>query len=253
MAIKAILLPGGVMPADLAYGALIEALGDDVAAIAKDLELYAGAAPPAGYTLDHEIAGVLRTAADAGFERFHLVGYSGGGAASVAFAAEHPAAPAEPRAARARVDGHGRSSDRRNRRSGARPIGWPSSRHDEMMRAFIAFQLAPGVEPPQPPPGPPPPWMANRPAGLRAFIAALESSTARCRSPAATSTQPVYFALGGQEQSELLRANGRARRDDLPRLHARGLRRPPPLRSAAQDRAGTTGRLATRALGSRAG
>ena len=33
---------------------------------------------------------MLRTAADAGAERFHLVGYSGGGAASVAFAAEHP-------------------------------------------------------------------------------------------------------------------------------------------------------------------
>src|SRR5437867_5226951 len=32
--LRAILLPGGVMPADLAYGALLEALGDDVQAIA---------------------------------------------------------------------------------------------------------------------------------------------------------------------------------------------------------------------------
>src|SRR5207247_7764038 len=90
MAVEVILLPGAVMPADLAYGSLLEALGDDVDAIAKDLEVYAGPEPPSGYTLDHEVAGVLRTARDAGFDRFHLVGYSGGGASSVAFAAEHP-------------------------------------------------------------------------------------------------------------------------------------------------------------------
>src|SRR6266516_4926155 len=90
MALEAIVLPGGVMPADLAYGSLLEALGEDVEAIAKDLEVYAGPEPQPGYTLDNEIDGVLRTARDAGFERFHLVGYSGGGAASVAFAAEHP-------------------------------------------------------------------------------------------------------------------------------------------------------------------
>src|SRR5438045_4067123 len=87
---RAILLPGGVMPADLAYGALIEALGDDVEAIAKDLEVYAGPEPPPGYTLDNEIDGIARAAGGAGFERFHLVGYSGGGAASLAFAAKHP-------------------------------------------------------------------------------------------------------------------------------------------------------------------
>jgi hypothetical protein len=59
------------MPADLAYGALIDALGDEVEAIAKDLEVYAGPAPPSDYALQHEIEGVLRTARDAGFERFH--------------------------------------------------------------------------------------------------------------------------------------------------------------------------------------
>ena len=38
---NAILLPGAVLPQDLAYGALIEALGPDVGAHAKDLEVYA--------------------------------------------------------------------------------------------------------------------------------------------------------------------------------------------------------------------
>jgi hypothetical protein len=46
-----------------------------------------------------------------------------------------------------------------------------------MMPAFVAIQLASGVEPPPPPPGPPPPWMATRPAGLRAFIGTFSSST----------------------------------------------------------------------------
>ncbi|HZV75468.1 MAG TPA: hypothetical protein VFF79_17290 [Conexibacter sp.] len=81
MAYEAILLPGGVMPADLAHGALLEALGDealgdDVTAIAKDLEVYAGPEPPPGYTLDDEVAGVSRTARDAGFDRFALGGRS---------------------------------------------------------------------------------------------------------------------------------------------------------------------------------
>src|SRR6478609_8248224 len=87
---QAILLPGGVMPAALAYGDLIGELGDDAEVIAKDLELYAGPEPPPDFTLEHEIQGVLRTARDAGFDRFHLVGYSGGGAASLAFAASEP-------------------------------------------------------------------------------------------------------------------------------------------------------------------
>src|SRR5260370_16177826 len=87
---EAILLPGGVMPAELAYGALLQALGDDVNAVTKELEIYAGPAPPPGYTLEHEIDGILRTAQSVGFDRFHLVGYSRGSATSLAFAAEPP-------------------------------------------------------------------------------------------------------------------------------------------------------------------
>lgn len=40
--VPAILLPGGVMPAELAYGALLERLGDGVDAVAKELEIYSG-------------------------------------------------------------------------------------------------------------------------------------------------------------------------------------------------------------------
>jgi pimeloyl-ACP methyl ester carboxylesterase len=184
------------MPADLAYGALLEALGDDVQAIAKDLEVYAGPEPPPGYTLDHEIAGVLRAAEEAGFDRFHLVGYSGGGASSLAFAAKYPErlltlALIEP----AWMGNEGLSPEEQVVwREFDRIATLPS---DQMMQAFVANQLAPGVDPPPPPPGPPPPWMATRPAGLRAFMTTFRSSTLdldRLR----TFEQPVYFALGGR-------------------------------------------------------
>lgn len=74
MTTQAILLPGAVMPATLAYGALLAALGDEAQAVAKELEIDADAQPPAGYTLRHETDGVLRGADAAGFDRFHLVG-----------------------------------------------------------------------------------------------------------------------------------------------------------------------------------
>jgi pimeloyl-ACP methyl ester carboxylesterase len=42
------------------------------------------------YTGDPEVGGGLRDADERGWEQFHLVGYSGGGAAALAFAASHP-------------------------------------------------------------------------------------------------------------------------------------------------------------------
>ena len=84
------MLPGGVLPASLAYEALSKELGAEVHAVAKELEVYRDEAPPADYTLDVEVAGILRCADESGFDRFHLVGYSGGGASSLAFAAAHP-------------------------------------------------------------------------------------------------------------------------------------------------------------------
>jgi len=188
------------MPADLAYGALLEELGEDVDAIAKDLEVYAGPEPPPGYTLEHEIDGVLRTARDAGFDRFHLVGYSGGGASSLAFAASHgdrllSLALIEP----AWMGNEGFSPEeeavwREFDRIANLPTG-------EMMPAFVAIQLAPGVEPPPPPPGPPPAWMATRPAGLQAFLKTFRSSRLDLER-LHSFMQPVYFALGGRSNPD---------------------------------------------------
>ena len=85
-----LLLPGVVLPASLAFGALLDALPEGTNAVAKDLELYAADEPRAGYTLDAEGEGILRAAAEAGFERFHLAGYSAGGAAALRFATLQP-------------------------------------------------------------------------------------------------------------------------------------------------------------------
>ncbi len=195
-----ILLPGGVVPAGPAYTALLAELGDDVDAVAKDLEVYAGDEPPPGYSLRNEVDGILRVADEHGFERFHLVGYSGGGASSLAFTAAHPdrllsLALLEPAWAgnQGRVPEEVALWERFEALPGLDP--------GEFMRTFTALQLAPGVEPPAPRPGPPPPWMAKRPAGLTAFIRAFDSGTLDPED-LRSFDRPVYFALGGRSNPD---------------------------------------------------
>src|SRR6185369_8915785 len=82
---RAILLPGGVLPAEPAYKNLLAELGSDADARIKDLEVYSADRPPPDFSIDTEVRGIARVADEAGFDRFHLVGYSGGGASSLAF------------------------------------------------------------------------------------------------------------------------------------------------------------------------
>ena len=197
---RAILLPGAVLPADLAYGDLVAALGDGVEAVPKDLEVYAGDSPPDGYGLAHEVAGVLREADERGFDHFHLVGYSGGGAAALAFAAAQPGrllslALLEPAwAGRWELSAAEQDSLREFERIRDLPP-------ERFMPAFVRLQLRPGVEPPPPPPGPPPPWMATRPAGIKAFLGCFESAEL---DPAALAAfeRPVLYVLGGRSNQD---------------------------------------------------
>ena len=190
----AVLLPGVVLPKDLAYGALVDAFPDDVRAHAKDLEVYATDEPSPDYGLDLEIAGVLRDADERGFERFHLVGYSGGGAIATALAARHPErllslALLEP----AWMGREGLSAEERAAWSELdRIMELPP---EKMMPRFLRQQIAPGVEPPAPPPGPPAPWMATRPAGIRALTDAFQRYDLDPDELRAFE-RPVYFALG---------------------------------------------------------
>jgi len=197
-----VLLPGGVLPAEPAYAALLQLLGEHVNAVVKDLEVYSGEQPPPDFTLDLEVNGILREADVHGFDRFHLVGYSGGGASSLAFAAVH----GERLLSLALLEPAWAGNDRTT----AEEAVWRRFRAleplppAEFMAGFARLQLAPGVEPPPPPDGPPPPWLAKRPAGLRAFIDAFENgdldvtgyerSTGRSTSRSAAEATPTTSA-----------------------------------------------------------
>lgn len=189
-----ILLPGAVLPAELAYASLLELLGDQVDARAKELELYREDEPPRGYALEHEAEGILREAAAAGFDRFHLVGYSGGGSAVLAFAARRPErvlslALLEP----AWIGWSGLSDEERELwEEHERMRGLPP---EQFMRAFVRIALRPGVDPPPPPEGPPPPWMAMRPAGIDALTRAFRADDID-HEALRRFERPVYLQLG---------------------------------------------------------
>ena len=194
-----VLLPGSVLPATPAYGALLEVLGERVDAVAKDLEVYSGELPPPGYGLDAEVEGILREGEAYGFDRFHLVGYSGGGAASLAFAAAHgerllSLALLEPAWA-----GNDTTSEEAELMGRFRAL--QSLPPDQFMAGFVRLQLAPGVAPPSPPEGPPPAWMAKRPAGIRSFLEAFDKGDLDADALRAFD-RPVYFALGGRSNPD---------------------------------------------------
>jgi pimeloyl-ACP methyl ester carboxylesterase len=196
---RVVLLPGAVLPAEPAYAALLETLGERVEAVAKDLDVYAGDQPPPDFGLDTEVRGILREADAHGFDRFHLVGYSGGGASSLAFAARHgerllSLALLEPAWA-----GNERTAPEEALAERFRAlVRLPP---DEFMAGFTRLQLAPGVEPPPRPDGPPPPWLAKRPAGARAFLNAFETGDLDLAALRAFD-RPVYFALGGRSNPD---------------------------------------------------
>lgn len=189
-----ILLPGGVLPAEVAYARLIEKLESRATCIAKELEIYRADVPPGDYALDLEVAGVLSTAADAGFDGCHLVGYSFGGAVALATAAHDPERvaslslfePAPIRTLETSPEGDAMWLEIE------RMMSLPPQ---QRMRAQASMLLKPGTVPPSPPSGPPPPWMASRTAAFERLLGApwfypldLEALT--------RFQGPVYVGLG---------------------------------------------------------
>lgn len=192
-AVAVIFLPGVIMPCALRYAALLRELDNGVRAITKDLELYAGpGTPPQGYDITMELDGINETAEDAGWDRFHLYGHSGGGAVALAYVAAHPErvlslAVDEP--AYDFLD----STESRGYWSEIDAAGQLPER--DRMPAFLKLQLGPGVALPPAPAGTPPPWMTSRPAGVRALTTALKQhhvDPSSYRRYAA----PVYFSHG---------------------------------------------------------
>jgi pimeloyl-ACP methyl ester carboxylesterase len=194
MAHQVVLLPGSVLPGHLAYGSLVASLGDRVDPLVKELEVYRDTAPPADYSLDTEIDGVLREADARGWDRFHLVGYSGGGASALAFASRHPGrlqslALLEPAWA-GTWEWSPEHAALWERYDALEPLT-----PGEFMNGFRALSVREGLAAPPPPPGPTP-WMAQRPAGIRAFLRTFRTYDLP-RESLASFDKPVYFALGG--------------------------------------------------------
>jgi pimeloyl-ACP methyl ester carboxylesterase len=201
---RVVLLPGIVMPAPAAYGDLLAELASDVDAVAKDLEVYATDPPSPDHSLEVEVDGVLAAARTRGWGRFHLVGYSAGASVALACAARHgdrlsSLALLEPAWAGNWADA-----------SPAHRALWPeyarlaSLPAAESMPAFVRLQLRRDVTPPAPPPGPAPPWMAQRPAGIRAMLTAFRTHDLD-REALRGFDRPVYFALGGLSNPDQFR------------------------------------------------
>lgn len=188
MTVDVIALPGGVMPAAIRYQSLAAALSGEARLHTKDLEVYAGDTPPHDYSIRQEVEAVERFADSLGLERFHLLGYSGGGFVSLAYAGAHPErllslALFEP----ASIPGPLSAEESDLFRRLDAELGALSGA--EFMAAFVRLHLREGVAAPPPPPGPPPPWMAKRPAGLAAMMRAFaehpfdRDSLRRCAGP----------------------------------------------------------------------
>jgi pimeloyl-ACP methyl ester carboxylesterase len=182
------------MPVELSYGQLLKALGEHIHPVLKDLEVYAGDAPPPGYNLDLEVAGILRAAEAAGLQHFHLVGYSAGGASALAFTAKYPERLSSLALIEPAWIGDLTPEDAQDWADLNRLMTFPPA---EQMQAFMRWQMRPGVEPPvfPQPAGPAPAWMAKRPAGLQAISRAFNTyilDQQRFR----LMDRLVYYALG---------------------------------------------------------
>lgn len=172
MLYPAILLPGIITPVDLTFRYLAKALDGSVDLRLRDLAIYADGAPPPDYSIDSEIEALLRFADENGLDRFHLGGFSGGGAISASFAARHPdrlasLALMEP----AWFGNEGETDDERALRDAIKAT--EDLPYDESLAAFARLNVADGVEIPAPPQGDPPDWMEHRPAGIFAIAPAF--------------------------------------------------------------------------------
>jgi pimeloyl-ACP methyl ester carboxylesterase len=170
---QVICVPGSVAPAAQRYAPLVAATRDAADLHLKDLEVYRDATPLSDYSIEMELEGVDRVADSLGLDRFHLVGYSGGGFVSLAYAATRPARLLslglfEP----AGIPGARTSDEDSAHRSLEGALrGLEGS---DFMSAFVRLQLKAGVQPP-PAPTTVSVELQKRPAGISAMIRAFDA------------------------------------------------------------------------------
>ena len=188
----AVLLPGILMPAIVRYAPLVAALGPEVRAVPKELEVYADDAPPDDYSVASELAGLERFLDEQGIEAAHLYGHSAGASVALAFAAEHPG-----RVLSLALDEPASDFSQEDRL--ALQEQFPQRLEDlpatERMRVFAHSLVRPGVHLPAPAPPAPGPESAKRPQGLLAFEAALSQHELNV-SALRLFPGPVYFSFG---------------------------------------------------------
>jgi pimeloyl-ACP methyl ester carboxylesterase len=195
---QVICLPGSVAPAAARYAPLKAAIGDRAALHLKDLELYRGDAPPDDYSIEMELAAVDRFADSLSLDRFHLIGYSGGGFIALAYAGTRPdrllsLGMFEP----ARVPGQLTAAERNFFEQLSEKLS--GLQGPDFMSAFVREQVKPGAT--LPPPPPPNPEMRKRPGGIVALLRVFESYTFD-RDLLRKGAFPVYYAYGDLSHEE---------------------------------------------------
>jgi len=214
---QVVCLPGSVAPAAQRYGPLLHAVGDSAELHLKELEVYREAAPPSDYTIDEELEAIDRFADSKDLARFHLVGYSGGGFISLAYAATRPhrirsLGLFEP----ARIPGPLTDEERAFfsfLESKLRGLEGP-----EFMKVFVSEQVKPGVQV-QAPPTAASPEMQKRPAGIAALIRQFEAYSFD-RELFGGCTFPAFYAYGDLSHDEQAMKAGILARL-LPDVHVR--------------------------------
>jgi pimeloyl-ACP methyl ester carboxylesterase len=192
---QVICVPGSVAPAAQRYRPLIAAVGDAADLYLKDLEVYRQPVPPSDYSVEEELDAIDRLASTKSLARFHLIGYSGGGFISLAYAGTRPErvislAIFEP----ARIPG--RMTGEEAAAFAALEAKLRGLKGPEFMAAFVREQVKAGVQLP-PPPASASPEMQKRPAGIAALIRAFEDY-AFDRRLLAEAQFPAFLAYGDQ-------------------------------------------------------
>lgn len=200
MKAQVICVPGSVAPAAQRYGPLIEKIDGAADLHLKELEVYREAAPPANYSIREELEAIDRLADSKRLERFHLVGYSGGGFISLAYAGTRPErlislALFEP----ARIPGTLTEQERQFFAGLERKLD--GLHGDAFMTTFVREQVKPGAVLPPPPSGPVSPEMQKRPAGIAALIKAFEAYPFD-RDDWRAAAYPVFYGYGDLSHQE---------------------------------------------------
>lgn len=201
-----IFLPGILLSAAERYAPLAAQLEGDRAVVTKELEVYRDAAPPEGYAIASEVAGLLRLIDERGDDRVHLYGHSAGASIALVFAVEHP-----DRVASLALDEPATDFTAEDRALLAQllpPVEeFAAMAVPEQMVTFVRHLLRPGVPlPPPPPPGADPEGL-KRPAGLLAMYGAILGPSHRLDASAVGGiTAPVLFTYGSlsNERWELM-------------------------------------------------